>query len=409
MQRSGFPPGVNLGKIRRMPSSPDLASEIAALPQDLAALLERHQFERARLLALGARLAGNRGAAHAPDNRVQGDVRAPAPNELRLLPEPGSAEHTELAARGRALLEQGQVAFCVMAGGMATRMGGVVKALVSIWPGMRFLDFRLAEARTWATRYGSPVPLWLMTSDATDGPLREALAEVRRQENPEQVAALTEVHTFPQALSLRLREDGSLYRSASGAPSPYATGHGDLVDSLRASGLCARFVQAGGKYVWIANLDNLGATLDEAMLGYVDREGAKLAVEVCDKEAGDRGGIPVHTAGKLQVLEEFRLPVGFDADSVRSFNTNTFLASAESLQNTRFSWTYFEVTKKVDGESVIQSERLLQEMTAHLDTLYLRVPRAGVASRFLPVKDMTELAARRPVLQELARTRGLDR
>lgn len=392
-----------------MASSSDLASEIDALPEALRALLERHHFERERLLALGARLAKNQGAAHAPDNRVRGEVRAPAAGELRALPEQGSAEHSELAARGRALLEQGQVAFCVMAGGMATRMGGVVKALVSIWPGMRFLDFRLAEARSWASRYGRPVPLWLMTSDATDAPLREALAEIRRQEHPEQVAALAEVHTFPQALSLRLREDGSLYRGADGAPSPYATGHGDLVDSLRASGLCERFLASGGKYVWIANLDNLGATLDEAILGYVDREGAKLAVEVCDKESGDRGGIPVHTAGKLQVLEEFRLPEGFDAASVRSFNTNTFLVSADSLQNADFSWTYFEVSKKVDGAAVVQSERLLQEMTAHLDTLYLRIPRAGTASRFLPVKDMPELAARRPILQELAKARGLVR
>ncbi|RYZ62920.1 MAG: hypothetical protein EOP08_11705, partial [Proteobacteria bacterium] len=215
-------------------------------------------------------------------------------------------------------------------------------------------------------------------------------------------------HTFRQALSLRLRPDGSLYRDHEGNPSTYATGHGDLVDGLRASGLCARFLEAGGKYVWIANLDNLGATIDEAMIGYVDRENAKLAVEVCDKEAGDRGGIPVHTAGKLQVLEEFRLPADFDASSVRSFNTNTFLVAAEALQNAPFTWTYFEVSKQVEGETVIQSERLLQEMTAHLDTIYLRVPRAGLVSRFLPVKDMPELGARRPVLQELARSRGLE-
>lgn len=388
-----------------MANQKDLASEIADLPEGLRTVLTRHHFDPERLLALGQRLSAAHGKA--ADNRVRGDVRAPAANELRVLPDVGSPEYEALAARGRALLHAGQVAFCVMAGGMATRMGGVVKALVSVWPGMRFLDFRLAEARTWAQRYQRPVPLWLMTSDATDEPLRAALAEVRRQENPEDVAALSEVHTFPQALSLRLRENGSLFRDEEGAPSPYATGHGDLVDGLRASGLCERFVKAGGKYVWIANLDNLGATLDEALLGFVDQQHAKLAVEVCDKEPGDRGGIPVHTAGKLQVLEEFRLPESFDASSVRSFNTNTFLIAADALQNTPFTWTYFDVAKKVDGQTVVQSERLLQEMTAHLDTLYVRIPRSGVASRFLPVKDMAELEARRPVLQVLAAQRGL--
>lgn len=389
-----------------MPTPTDLASEIAALPEALRSVLARHHFDAERLLALGRRLADSDGKT--ADNRVRSDVRAPEPGELRTLPEVGSPEHAELVARGRALLHAGQVAFCVMAGGMATRMGGVVKALVPVWPGMRFLDFRLAEARTWARRYEKPVPLWLMTSDATDEPLRGALAEIRRLENPADVAALAEVHTFPQALSLRLREDGSLYRTAEGAASPYATGHGDLVDGVRAAGLCDRFVKTGGKYVWIANLDNLGATLDEALLGFVDAANAKLAVEVCDKEAGDRGGIPVHTAGKLQVLEEFRLPLGFDAAAVRSFNTNTFLISAEALQHAPFTWTYFDVAKKVEGNAVVQSERLLQEMTAHLDTLYVRVPRAGLSSRFLPVKDLDELELRRPILKELAAQRGLE-
>lgn len=389
-----------------MATTPDLASELAALPADLRSVLTRHHFDAQRLLALARRLAESHGSA--ADNRVRGEVRAPAPDELRTLPEVGTPEHAACVARGRALLEAGQVAFCVMAGGMATRMGGVVKALVPVWPGMRFLDFRLAEARTWAKRYAKPVPLWLMTSDATDGPLRAAIDEIRRLENPEDVAVLSEVHTFPQALSLRLREDGTLYRDAEGSPSPYATGHGDLVDGVRAAGLSERFVKSGGKYVWIANLDNLGATLDEALLGFVDGANTQLAVEVCDKEAGDRGGIPVHTAGKLQVLEEFRLPLGFDAASVRSFNTNTFLIAAEALQSAAFAWTYFDVAKKVGGSTVVQSERLLQEMTAHLDTLYVRIPRTGVASRFLPVKDMLELEARRPLLQELAAQRGLE-
>ena len=100
-----------------------------------------------------------------------------------------------------------------------------------------------------------------------------------------------------------------------------------------------------------------------------------------------------------QVLEEFRLPKGFDAASVRVFNTNTFLVRAEPLARRRVDWTYFEVEKKVDGKPAIQFERLLQELTAALDTVYVRVPRTetggGVEARFLPVKDPEELERRR--------------
>ncbi len=37
-------------------------------------------------------------------------------------------------------LAEGRLAFVVLAGGMATRMGGVVKALVEPLPGRTFLD-----------------------------------------------------------------------------------------------------------------------------------------------------------------------------------------------------------------------------------------------------------------------------
>ena len=81
-------------------------------------------------------------------------------------------------ALGREAIARGELAFFVMAGGMATRMGGVVKALVEALPGKTFLDLRLARERaSLSALAGRPVPLWLMTSDATDGPTRDALAE----------------------------------------------------------------------------------------------------------------------------------------------------------------------------------------------------------------------------------------
>lgn len=375
-----------------------LVTELDALPDALNSTLTKHHFDRERLLAQADTLR-NRGDAQ-PDNRIAAACELPGDDDVVSLPEPGSAEHAAATARGRALLEAGRVAFCVMAGGMATRMGGVVKGLVEALPGLRFLDFRLAEARQWQARYGRPVPLWLMSSSATDGALRSALLEA---DAPDSVAV------FPQGLNLRLRPDGSLFRDAQGNPSPYATGHGDLVDALRISGLLRDFVAGGGRYVWIANLDNLGATLDETLLGVVAASDRPAAVEVCDKQAGDRGGIPVRCGDKVQVLEEFRLPEGFRAEDVRVFNTNTFLIDAKALLDTPFGWSWFEVEKNVEGQPAVQFERLLQELTAYLDTLYVRVPRDGQASRFLPVKDRAELERRRAELTALARARGVLR
>jgi UTP--glucose-1-phosphate uridylyltransferase len=283
----------------------------------------------------------------------------------------------------------------VLAGGMATRMGGVVKALVEAVPGRTFLDLRLAEREHLRRRAGRELPLWLMTSEATDGPIRAALG-----------AALGGgLATFEQCVSLRLTPEGELFRDAGGQPSVYATGHGDLPDALKASGQLDAFLAQGGRVVCIANLDNLGATVDPAIVGWHVSHGGPLTVEVVDKLGSDRGGIPVRHDNRPIVAEEFRLPIGFDPRAVKVFNTNSFVVSADAHRDLRMDWTYVEVEKTIDGRKAIQFERLLGEMTVALGPRFLRVPREGELSRFLPVKDVAELDRRRPEILAVARAR----
>lgn len=385
----------------------ELRTELGSLDPALKARLDGRGFDPewlvrlAEPLAIGPVSLRSREAAKArreERNRVSGAVAVPNEAELRLPPEPRSEAAATLAAHGRAALERGEVAFCVMAGGMATRMGGVVKALVRVVAECTFLDLRLQENAFWGARSGHVVPLWLMTSEATEGPIRAALEGKR---------APAHVKTFEQNLGLRLTPDGTLFRDDAGHPSTYATGHGDLVDALRRSGYLRAFRERGGKYVWITNVDNLGATIDEVLLGMFLDANVDVQVEVVKKVKGDRGGIPVHAAGKLQVLEEFRLPVGFDAAQVRVFNTNTFLVRADALDEAPIAWNWFEVEKTVADRRAVQYERLLQELTAALRAGYVRVPREGAASRFLPVKDPDELERRRGAIAAVARSRGM--
>jgi UTP--glucose-1-phosphate uridylyltransferase len=385
-----------------------LAVELQSLSAELRAQLDAAGFDAARLKTFAAGLTARETDSDATDrNRVRGRVEPPRPEDVRDAPDAGSPEHARLAAAGLDAIGRGEVALCVMAGGMATRMGGVVKALVDAFDGSTFLDLRLKENATWCARSGATVPLWLMTSEATDGPIRQELA--RR-------SAPAHVRTFTQDLGLRLTPSGGLFLDDRGEPSTYAPGHGDLPDALRRSGFLASFLAAGGKYVWIANLDNLGATLDPALLHAFVEGGADVLVEVAPKAPGDRGGIPVwadardaagHTVRRLQVLEEFRLPRDFDASAVRVFNTNTFLVRADALATTRVDWSWFRVEKKVGERTAIQFERLLQELTAAMPAAYVRVPRDGAASRFLPVKDFDELAKRAADIRAVARSRGM--
>ena len=131
-----------------------------------------------------------------------------------------------------------------------------------------------------------------------------------------------------------------------------------------------------------------------------------MTSEVVDKLGSDRGGIPVRVDGKPCVLEEFRIPKTFDPATVRVFNTNVFHFDARALLELTMPWTFFTVTKKVEGQEVIQFERLVNEVTSFLPTQYLHLPRTGEHSRFLPVKDNDELVARKGEIELVARAHG---
>ncbi len=373
----------------------DLAEQLDRLSEDVLRDLERCHFDRPRFLRLAARLC----AGQPIDNRVRGTVEPPEPGDVRALPAPGSPEAARCEDLGLAALARGEVALVVLAGGMATRMGGVVKALVEALPGRTFLDLRLAEVDAMTRRVGRRLPLWLMTSSATEDELRRTLGD---RVDGEQIA------TFLQQLSLRVTPTGELLLDARGRPDLHAPGHGDLVDALRDSGLVTAFLARGGRTVMVTNVDNLGATLDPLVVGFHLEHGKPVTCEVVDQVGSDRGGIPVRLDGHPVVLEEFRLPAGFDPTSVRVFNTNTFLFDARALAGLAFEWTFFAVTKQVAGAPTVQFERLLGEVTSHLDTVFLHVPRSGKESRFLPVKDPEELGARREEIAAVLHARGIQ-
>ncbi len=389
------------------PSIPPLFHELEGLSEPLLTKLQHHGFDPKWFISMAAPLreAEKSGLDPASErkrrqqrNRVAGPAAGPDEGDVIELPASGTPRHTELIARGLEAIERGEVALCVMSGGMATRMGGVVKALEPVYDARTFLDHRLAEARLWSERSKKPLPLWLMTSDATRKPIDDALASAD---------ALHFATCFDQGLGVRLTPSGHVFVDSNGQLQTYATGHGDLVDALRRSGLLHRFVADGGKVVMLANLDNLGATIDPLLVGLFLERNEKCMVEVVEKEEGDRGGIPVSVGGSLQVLEEFRLPDGFDPATVRVFNTNTFHVDARTLLELPIDWHWCEVEKKVQDTTVIQFERLLQELTAATPSAYVRVAREGTGSRFLPVKDFAELERRKPAIRAVLQSRGI--
>ncbi len=371
-----------------------LDEQLRALPADVKRTLERYRFDERRFTQLSERLRADKGE----DNFVRGALSAPKPGDIQRLPPAGSAEHQRLEELGSEALRRGQVALAVLAGGMATRMGGVVKALVEALPGETFLDLRLRAIDVAERRFGVAPPLWLMASNATEEALRNALGAKLDGER---------VALFSQSVSLRMTPQGDIFFDEDGRPSEHAPGHGDFPDALKASGLVQRFVQRGGRVVMLTNLDNLGATLDAVIIGWHLAHGQPVTAELVEKVQSDRGGIPIRVDEQLCILEEFRIPPAFDPQTVRVFATNVFHFDAAALIDLDIPWSYFLVKKQVGSKPVIQFERLVNEVSSYLPTRFLEVPRSGAASRFLPVKDQEELERRRSEIREVAAARGL--
>ncbi len=362
---------------------------------EIREVLRRYRFDTVRFREGRERL--RRGVA-AASNWVTGELRPPGDGEVLPLPPPDSSERLRLEQRGREAIGRGEVAAVVLNGGMATRFGGVVKAAVEALPGRSFLQLKLGDLRTTARRSGGRIPVWLMNSFATDAATRRLLAEL-----PDGLDR--DVDSFPQSVSIRLEPAGPVFVGKDGRPSLYAPGHGDLCDALR-QGTLAVMAAAGVRSVVMSNVDNLAAGVDPVILGRHLEAQAQMTVEVVRKERGDRGGAPAWLDGRLQIIEGMRFPPAFDQDTIPVFNTNTFVLDRAALDRD-FPLDLFFAKKSVDGRDAIQFERLAGQLTAHLRSVYVEVPRSGPHGRFLPAKDQEEIAARRGQVEEVLRARGV--
>jgi UTP--glucose-1-phosphate uridylyltransferase len=349
---------------------------IEGLDPETRELLERYAFDEETFERLRARVAS--GELHAGSNVVSGTVEPPSEDDITRLPGDDAAARAEARAAGLEALATGKVAQVVLAGGMATRFGGVVKGAVEAVDGRSFLAWKLGATARLGDELGVELPVALMTSFATDD---ETRAHVAALDVPEPL-------WFSQSISLRLTESGEPFFE-SGRPSPYAPGHGDLIESTRRSGTLDQLRACGVEHVAVSNVDNLGARLDPVVVGAHVLSGRTATFEVAEKE-GDMGGAPARVDGRLGLLEGPQFPPSFDHDTIRIFNTNTATLALEAFdRDYDLPWLY--VRKSVDGRTAVQLERLYHQISWEHEATFLEVPRTGERGRFFPIKEPEDL------------------
>jgi UTP--glucose-1-phosphate uridylyltransferase len=117
-------------------------------------------------------------------------------------------------------------------------------------------------------------------------------------------------------------------------------GHGDLYASLAGSGWLDRLLGEGIVYAFVSNADNLGATLDPALLAWFAESGVPFAMEVTRRTEADRKG--GHLArrrrdGRLVLRESAQCPAEDEAafqdtGRHRYFNTNNLWVRLDRLK-----------------------------------------------------------------------------
>jgi UTP--glucose-1-phosphate uridylyltransferase len=360
---------------------------IGELDPQTSGTLERFGFEPALFESLRRRVAS--GDLAPESNVVRGVIEPPRPEDLTLLPDPGESTYDEAHALGVDAVRRGEVAQIVLAGGMATRFGGVVKAALPAVDGRSFLEIKLSQTHALENHLDAEIPVALMTSFATDDVVRAHVTQ----------HGLGDPFVFHQFVSLRLEMDGELFRDDSGRPSLYAPGHGDLFQALRRACVLTALRERGVRFVTVSNVDNLGARLEPAVIGMHMLSGQPVTCEVARKE-GDMGGAPVRVDGRLQLLEGPRFPKGFDQELVPVFNTNTALFDLDALDRD-YDLTWLYVRKDAGGRTAVQVERVYHEVSAFVPTTYLEVPRRGPRGRFFPIKTPADLDRAQDDLREL--------
>ncbi len=335
------------------------------------------------------------------------------PDDNRLDCPPGALEASDVVdlcgeqhlrgerhARGFEALANGRVAIAVLNGGMAMRFGGGAKGTVPLLEGRddTFLSTKLHQISRLAREVDAVVPTVVMHSFATQEPSAAHLEATGWVDLP--VDARREV---VQSIMPRLHADGEILHDDPGCDglpdtSIYsAPGHGDFLQTMRASGTIDWLAERGVEHVLMSNVDNLGASLTPEVLGAhleaVER-GAKVSVEAVDRGPGDKGGCIARIGTRPAIVEGFRLPASVDMSSYTLFNTNTLWFTRDALQEPApLDW--FAVHRTITdagGEPlpIIQFEQLVGQITEFVPSCFLRVDRA---SRFVPVKTRDDLRA----------------
>uniref|UniRef100_H2Z520 UTP--glucose-1-phosphate uridylyltransferase n=2 Tax=Ciona savignyi TaxID=51511 RepID=H2Z520_CIOSA len=318
-------------------------------------------------------------------------------NNIKPPPEGYIKSYKEISKMGLTSPEKHLLSKLVVVklnGGLGTSMGCTgPKSLISVRSGLTFLDLTVQQIESLNKKHEADVPLVLMNSFNTDDDTNMILRKY--------ASCHVKIHTFNQNRYPRINKE-SLLPIAQSCNDPleawYPPGHGDVYECFLKSGLLEKFVKEGREFVFVSNIDNLGATIDLHILNMLvnppkDSKPCDFVMEVTDKTRADvKGGTLIEYENKLRLLEIAQVPKEHvdefkSVSKFKIFNTNNLWMRMQSIADLTTSGK-MEMEVIGNGTNVIQLETASGAGIKNFhNAIGINVPR----SRFLPVKKTSDL------------------
>ncbi|XP_064915318.1 UTP--glucose-1-phosphate uridylyltransferase isoform X1 [Columba livia] len=287
-------------------------------------------------------------------------------------------------------------------GGLGTSMGCKgPKSLIGVRNENTFLDLTVQQIEHLNKSYNTDVPLVLMNSFNTDDDTKKILQKYSHSR--------VKIYTFNQSRYPRINKETLLpiakdvSYSGENTECWYPPGHGDIYASFYNSGLLDNLIAEGKEYIFVSNIDNLGATVDLYILNHLmnppNGKRCEFVMEVTNKTRADvKGGTLTQYENKLRLVEIAQVPKAHvdefkSVSKFKIFNTNNLwiaLSAIKRLQEKNAIDMEIIVNPKTldGGLNVIQLETAVgAAIKSFENSLGINVPR----SRFLPVKTTSDL------------------
>ena len=280
-----------------------------------------------------------------------------------------------LTDKGLQSLQNGELAFISLAGGVGSRWtkgAGVVKSLSPFvkFAGKHrnFLEIHLAKTRKTELSLSTKLQHVFTTSYLTHPAISYFLQNIKRyneihsiylsqgkviglrmlpterdlrflwEEMPQQLLdeqAQKVQQSLHSALINWTKTAGEAEDYRDNLPSQciHPVGHWYEIPNLFLNGTLKQLIEDNPnlKYLLVHNIDTLGANADPAILGYHIEQQKAMSVEVITRKLDDRGGGLAKINGRIRLIEGMALPDEKIEFNLSYYNTNTFWIDIDKL------------------------------------------------------------------------------